>query len=289
MLATRIQSPRKPVASHKFTDAEFAAMSFAARNAATQAWLDHAQGLKPETTKNRDFRETCGQGPSYDLLSNRSENNSEDFDPRDHDPDPDVRRRAGEGEDMTGGGEVSEETGDEFIAIDTPSGGLGFATANPFCTDTRVARGGPARNRDRNAWNAILALYPLNGRDRDVLVASAQCGAGASKQIGILVGLSGRRVRTLQDKLLKWALRNLTSADLRSHRDDPTTTEIVTRRLPSRAGRKPKAAALTIPRVLVLVPHEAGPAKPRRDYKPRKPRGRFVDPAQVDMFLEVAA
>ncbi len=287
MLASRIQSPRKPVVG-RFTDAEFSAMTPAERNAATQAWLDRAQKLEPGTTQNRDWRETCGQGPSYDLLSNRSENNADDFDPRDNDIEPaeaeNTTLRTGEGEEGEEASEVVASTVDDAqITIDVVDTGLGFATANPFCTDTRVARGGPARNRDRNAWNAILSLAPSNLPYRDVLVLSAQWGRGESKRIGEVVGLSGRRVRQIQDWLLRWALKNLTAADLRAHRDDPITQEQVARRVPSRAGRKPRR-----PR-LVLVPKMAGPSRTPRPYKPRRPRGRWVDPAQADMFLEVAA
>ena len=281
MLTSRIQRPHKPPASvSDFTDAEFAAMTPAARNLATQAWLDRTQGLKPGATQNRDFRETCWQGPSFDLLSN-SRTDADDFDPRDHDPEP-VHRRAGEGED-TEEGEVSEET-DELVAIDTPSGDLWFAVANPFCTDTKRAQGGPARLLDKNAWNAILALYPLDGPDRDVLVASAQCGAFASKQIGMMVGLSERRVRGIQDQKLQSALKNLTAADLRAHRDDPITTEAVVRRTSSRAGRKARGAPPRPPRRLTLAPQTPAPSCPRRPYRPSVRRPRFVDPRQMNFL-----
>lgn len=287
MLTSRIQRPHKlPASDSDFTDKEFAAMTPAARNLATQAWLDRTQGLKPGATQNRDFRETCGQGPSFDLLSSNSRTDADDFDPRDHDPEPDTRRRAGEGED-TEEGELSEET-DELIAIDTPSGDLWFAVANPFCTDTKRSRGGPARLLDKNAWNAILALYPLDGPDRDVLVASAQCGALASKQIGMMVGLSEKRVRGIQDQKLQSALKNLTAADLRAHRDDPITTEAVVRRPPSRAGRKRAGAPPRAPRFLVLAPHTPAPLRPRRPYRPRVRRPRWVEPGQLDCFEEAA-
>ena len=285
MLASRIQSPRKPVVGC-FTDAEFSAMTPAERNAATQAWLDRAQKLEPGTTQNRDWRETCGQGPSFDLLSSLSGNDSEDFDPREAEPEPDTRRRAGDGE-MAEASEVgaTDDVAEDAAGIDTcieagqgHDQGLGYAAANPFHTHTKKTRGGLARGLGRNAWNTILAFTAPDDPDRDVLVASAQLGAGESKKIGEMVGLSPRRIRQIQDQKLKAALENFTSADLRAHRDDPITTEIVARRALSRAGRRPRRPAL------VLVPKMATQPKPPRPYKPRRPRLRFVDPAQIDMF-----
>ena len=287
MLTSRIQRAHKPAASPDFSDAEFAAMGPVARNLAAQAWLDKAQGLKPGATRNRDFREICGQGPSFDLLSSLSGNDGDDFDPRDPEPEPDTRRRAGEGEAAVEIVAAHVDEADAQIVLDTDSTGLGFAVANPFCTDTRVARGGPARSLGKNAWNAILALTPLDDPDRDVLVASAQCGASESIRIGMMVGLSPRRVRQIQDQKLKTALENFTSADLRAHRDDPITCEAVARRRTSRAGRKPKGAAIQAPRVLVLVEWVATP-RPPRPWKPRRPRARWVDPAQLDMFQRAA-
>ena len=285
MLTSVQQRPHKPAASVAFSDAEFAALDPSAKNAATQVWLDTAQGLKLGTTKNRDWRETIGQGPSFELFSSVAGNDADpdDFDPRDTDPEPDTHRRVGEGEGEETSDVCDTAAADETdgqITIDTdPVGGLGFATANPFNTHTPRARGGLARSLDKNAWNAILALTPIDDPNRLVIVASAQCGAGESKQIGMMVGLGGRRVRGVQDQSLKNAFENFTAADLRAHRDDPITTEIVTRRPPSRAGRKPKATA-AIPRVLVLVPKVAGPKRP---YNPR-PRLRYVDPGQLDFF-----
>ena len=230
-----------------------------------RAWIDQAGGIDaaadlilsfghpPRYQSNRDFREMHTQGPSFEFLENRLSGNSVDG-AEDEDED---RPEETETETETNAAYDGADEHTKFeISGATPSDpiGLGFATAEAFCTDTKRARGGPARAMDRNAWNAILALYPLDGTDRGVLVASAQCGAWASKQIGTMVGLSGRRVRGIQDQKLQWALANLTAADLRAHRDDPITTERVTPRAPSLAGRKPKKAIATrIPRFLVLA------------------------------------
>lgn len=115
---------------------------------------------------------------------------------------------------------------------------LGIVAASPF-HDT-VARGNPARALDRNEWNAILSLYPLDGPDRDVLILSAQIERKNAKKIGKQVGLCERRVRQIQDRIAAWAGAHLGPSDLLAHRDDPITTEPVVRRAPSRAGRKPK-------------------------------------------------
>lgn len=139
-------------------------------------------------------------------------------------------------------------------------------------------RGGPARAIDRDTWNAIRALVPDDFPDLDVLILSAQWGRGESQKIGEIIGLSPRRVRQIQDRHLAWAKANLSPSEILEHLDDQITREAVARRSPSRAGRKPRR-----PR-LVLVPHEAGPVRARRPYKPRRPRPRWVDPAQLDMF-----
>jgi hypothetical protein len=168
---------------------------------------------------------------------------------------------------------------------DTPFDVVG---SNAFRSGTR-RRGGEARSTDIDKWNAIAAFYPPDGPWRDVLILSAQHGPGESQKIGEILGLSGRRVRQIQDRLLAWARANLTRAEIDAHLDDPITREAVARRLPSRAGRKPKAFAGRVPRVLVLVPKVAVPVRAPRPYKPRRPRTRFVDPGQVDMFWQQAA
>jgi hypothetical protein len=148
-------------------------------------------------------------------------------------------------------------------------------------------RGGPARAVDRDGWNAIGAAYPLNGPWRDVLVLSAQHGPGESEKIGKIVGLSGRRVRQIQDRLLAWARANLDPAQIEAHLDDQITTECVARRQPSRAGRKPRSR-VPVP-VLVLVPKVAAPVRAPRPYKPRRPRVRPVCEGQMAFeFLDAA-
>ena len=153
--------------------------------------------------------------------------------------------------------------------------------SNAFRSGTR-RRGGAARGLSIDEWNAILSLYPHDGSDRDVLVLSAQHGPGESETVAAILGISGRRVRQIQDALLSWARTNLSQEAIAAHLDDQITREAVARRSPSRAGRKPRRPAL------VLVERVASP-RPQRPYRPRRPRVRWVDPGQLDMFLEVAA
>ena len=153
----------------------------------------------------------------------------------------------------------------------------------------KVSQGGPARALDRDIWNAIVALYPLDGPDRDVLIVSAQLGQGESKKIGEKIGISARRVRGKQDERLVWVQAHLSPAEILAHMDDPITTEQVARRAPSRAGRKPKGAPKGIPRFLTLVAISTEPPAPPRQYRPRCPRRRFVDPRQCDFGWGIAA
>ena len=168
---------------------------------------------------------------------------------------------------------------------DTPFDVVG---SNAFRSGTR-RRGGAARGIDIDEWNAILSLAPLALPDRDVLILSAQHGPGESEKIGAILGISGRRVRQIQDQLLAWAKTNLAPAQIDAHLDDPITREAVARRSPSRAGRKPKGAPARIPRFLTLAAMMAGPEKERRPYKPRKPRVRPVCEGQMAFeFLDAA-
>ena len=148
-----------------------------------------------------------------------------------------------------------------------------------------------ARDLDCDQWNAILALYPQNGRDRDVLRSSARHGAEESEKIGNEVGLSGRRIRQIQDWHWDWAKANTTIEERAAHLDDPLPTAIVTKRLPSPAGRKRKMSpgnAPTTP-ILMLVPRVPLPPKAPRRATSRGLRRRFVDPSQLDFGWGMAA
>lgn len=265
-----------------------------ALEAAADALLAAADGVSLTTIRNRDLRAIHRQGPSFDLLENIADAADEEDSAYDL-PMPVGRARWGEDEEeeREEGAEEGQDAIDTYAALDQ---GLGYAVSGIYHTDTRVRRGAPARGVGGDVWNAICSLYPCGGPWRDVLILSAQHGAGASEKIGEMLGLSGRRVRRIQDNLLAWAAAHLDPAQIRDHLDDPITKEQVARRTPSRAGRTPKAVAGRVPRVLVLVERVATPPRTPRPYKqprPRAPRRRFVDPNQTDMFtdmlLEIAA
>jgi hypothetical protein len=167
---------------------------------------------------------------------------------------------------------------------DTPFDVVG---SNAFRSGTR-RRGGEARSTDIDKWNAIAAFYPPDGPWRDVLILSAQHGPGESQKIGEILGISSRRVRQIQDALLAWARTHLTRDQILAHMDDPITTEVVARRAPSRAGRKPKGA-IRVPSVLVLVPKVSASPRPVRPYRARRPRVRPACEGQLDMFYQQAA
>ena len=230
-----------------------------------RAWIDQAGGIdaaadlilsfghSPRYQSNRDFRETHTQGPSLDVLL-------------------DIGTTREEGEAPT-----------DFEDTETPF------RAN----QTKVASlAGAARDLDCDQWNAILALYPKNGRDRDVLVSSARHDAGESEKIGNEVGLSGRRIRQIQDWLWDWAQANTTIEERAAHLNDPLPIAIVTKRPPSRAGRKRKTSPGNdlATRILILVPYVPAPHKARHPVTIRRaPRTVVEDPRQLDFGWGIAA
>ena len=230
-------------------------LSPAALDAAAEAFLAEADGKKRSTIRNRSWRNVIQQGPSWDALAWRG---------RDH--------------------ETLEDTG---IDLGIVAGGV-FRTA-----DDRPAPGNFARSLDRNGWNAIRVLAPVDLPDRDVLEASASQigGRGQARAIGKAIGLSDRMVRKIQDRHAAWAAENLDPAALVAALDAdlPPDDMVVPRRVPSRRGRKPRGAQQPrSPRFLVLTPHTPAPSRPRRAYRPRVRRPRWVEPGQLDCF-EVAA
>lgn len=157
----------------------------------------------------------------------------------------------------------------------------------------RRAQLAPARLLDGDAWNAILGATPTDLPDRDVLVASAQRGRGATRAIANTLGISQKHVRNLQNALLAWARANLDPEDITRHLDDPITQEVVARRPPSRAGRKPKGwADPTQPDHDLLgdpIDPDHLPPKLRAVRKPgpRRPRVRPVCEGQLSLFLSL--
>ncbi len=152
----------------------------------------------------------------------------------------------------------------------------------------------PARLLDGDAWNAILGAAPTDLPDRDVLVASAQLGQGATRAIAGAVGITQRQVRNAQDKHLMWARAHLDPEDVARHMDDPITNEPIQRRPPSRAGRKPKGWAAPGPDHDLLgdpIDPDHLPPKLRAVRKPgpRRPRVRPVCEGQMAFDFHMAA
>lgn len=147
----------------------------------------------------------------------------------------------------------------------------------------------PARLLDGDAWNAILGATPTDLPGRDVLVASAQLGQGATRAIAGVLGISQKHVRNLQNALLAWARTNLDPNDVAAGLDDPITDEPIARRPPSRAGRRPKGWAAPGPDHDLLgdpIDPDHLPPKVRAVRKPgpRRPRVRPVCEGQLSLF-----
>ena len=159
----------------------------------------------------------------------------------------------------------------------------------------RTCRLAPARTLGCDDWNAILACYPLDGRDRDVLIASAHNGRGETAAIAKEIGVCQKQIRNIQNKLLVWARTHLDQDEITAHLDDPITTERVARRAPSKAGRKPRgwvapAGAKIIGLDLLGHPIQFQARKPRRPRSKAAPRVRVrpACPGQLPLFQEAA-
>ena len=108
------------------------------------------------------------------------------------------------------------------------------------------------------------------------------------------IGRTRRQVRNAIQSLWKY-VRTLDVGDIRAHLDDPITEEIVTRRPPSRAGRKPKGWAPTAAAVLDLLGDRIDPdrlplkCRAVRRIGPRRPRARSVCEGQMAFDFDMAA
>lgn len=223
-------------------------LSPAALEAAATRFLAEAEGKKASTVRNRDWRSVIQQGPSADTLA------------------------------FLRTDQETREDNEKDLGI--VAGGV-FRTA-----DDRPAPGNFARSLDRNGWNAIRVLAPVDLPDRDVLEASASKigGQGQAKAIGKAIGLSDRMIRKIQDRHAAWAAENLDAASLVAALDAGLPEDVVVpRRSPSRRGRKPRGAQQPRP-LLVLAPHTPAPSRPRRPCRPRVRRPRWVGPGQLDFF-----
>ena len=227
-------------------------LSPAALEAAATAFLAEAEGVSARVIHNRGWRAVIQQGPSADgLLWN---------------------------------GRDPETFEDNENDLGIGAGGV-FRTA-----DDRPAPGNFARSLDRYQWNAIRVLAP-HIPDRDVLTLSASLefgGRGSAKRIGAGLGLSGRMIRKIQDQHAEYAKKHLDPAALIAALDAdlPPDDVVVPRRAPSRRGRKPRGAPIS----LVLAPQTPAPPPPRaRAPRPCRARpGRGVCPGQISFFDSAA-
>ena len=141
----------------------------------------------------------------------------------------------------------------------------------------------------KNEWNAVRALAPASLKNLDVLNGLAQ--GFTTAEIAKRIGRTRRQVRNIVGDLWEY-VRTLDVTDIRAHLDDPTTTEIVTRRPPSRAGRKPKGwvAPVTLDLLGDRIDPDHLPPRMRavRRLGPRRPRVRPVCPGQLS-FFDIAA
>ena len=150
----------------------------------------------------------------------------------------------------------------------------------------------PARLLDGDAWNAIRGALGARASDipyLDVLVASAQFGQGETRAIAEAVGITQRQVRNNQNRNLAWAREHLDPDDIIRHMHDPITEETVTRRPPSRAGRKRRGWVAPGPGLDLLgdrIDPDRLPLKLRaaRRLGPRRPRVRPVCEGQMQLF-----
>lgn len=141
-----------------------------------------------------------------------------------------------------------------------------------------------------NEWNAVRSLAPVSLKNLDVLVGLAQ-----GKKITDIAKLIGRSERQTRNNV-QWRWKYVEGLDVREivrHLDDPITTEIVERRPPSRARRKPRGRGLEITTeittaeiILDLLGDPIPPWKLRKPRKPgvRRPRVRAENPLQMSLF-----
>lgn len=147
----------------------------------------------------------------------------------------------------------------------------------------------------KNEWNAVRALAPVSIKNRDVLEGLAQ-GVSVA-EIAAAIGRSVRQVRNIVRGLWKY-IQSLDVGDIARHLDDPITTDAVTRRPPSKAGRKSKqwvaelkagiTTALIIRLDLFGEPMQAQNPRQTRKGGPRCPRVRQEIQGQLSLFAMAA-
>lgn len=184
---------------------------------------------------------------------------------------------------------------------------LGFENGAPIGASTAdICDQGPGRTRGKKEmtradeariFQQIRQVYPLDGFDYKVLCYL--CNPDLSKlQIGNLIGRTDSAVRAAARRIRKQSAKG----KFRTRRgggatginmdDRQEALNWLTQPLPkAHCGRKKKGVVtktpkkIRIPARLRLAPLVAVvSARVPRPYKPRRPRTRWVDPGQVDMF-----
>ena len=219
---------------------------------------------------NADFRATHADGrPLFDEFDG-NKNNSDDGEPSELGLD---------------GLQIFEEEADGEGTGEAPSQEQETALASSWvdCA-TEESRWG------KNEWNAVLALSAPDMKNRDVLAGLAK-GMSVS-EIAAAIDRTPRQTRNIIKSLWEVA-RGLVVMDVASvarHLDDPITTEVMARRPPSRAGRKPKGWVAPITTAIIISFDLFGdpipPCKPRKARKAgvRRPRVRPQCPGQLSLF-----
>lgn len=219
---------------------------------------------------NADFRATHADGrPLFDEFDG-NKNNSDDGEPSELGLD---------------GLQIFEEEADGEGTGEAPSQEQETALASSWADcATEESRWG------KNEWNAVLALSAPDMKNRDVLN-----GLARGMSVADIAAAIGRTKKQAQNNI-RWLwkeVRGLDVADIVRHLDDPDTTEPVTRRPPSRAGRKPKGWVAPITTAIIISFDLFGdpiqPCKPRKPRKagarrPRVRRVRLANPLQMSLF-----
>ena len=235
-----------------------------ARFLETEANRILGMGRSEHYQRNADFRAEHTDGRSIFADFDADKNNSiDDGEPSELILDGSDDMRCGEADD-----EASEPRQDEETTL---------ASSWVDCATDETLWG-------KNEWNAARALAPISLQNRDVLAGLASGMSVA--EIADTIGRTPRQVRNIIQRLWTY-VRGLDVAVIARHLDDPITTEAVTRRQPSRAGRKPRrVAAITTGVVVDLWGAHHQPLRRGRgpDRGPRRPRARPVCEGQLSFF-----
>jgi hypothetical protein len=235
-----------------------------------------SDGRSARYQKNRDDRETHTDGrPLFDEFDGDKNNSDEDESSElilDGSQVPD---------ELACGDEANEASEPHLLEAKDQESALASSWVDYSSDETLWGK---------NEWNAVRVLAPVSLKNRDILNGLAQGLSVAD--IAKRIGRTRRQVRNIVGDLWEY-VRTLDVTDIRAHLDDPTTTEIVTRRPPSRAGRKPKGwvAPVTLDLLGDRIDPDHLPPRMRavRRLGPRRPRVRPVCDGQMAFDFDWAA